>query len=211
MRKNSKDAIVDAAITLFNIKGFTGTSIRDIANKANINVANISYYFDNKHGLLEHCFTIFFESYLHEIEKGYSNADLSATIALKEMSKNIIQYQSKNVHLTRFILREISIDSQVIREIMSTYFVKERFFFKEVLEKGMKTGEFRNLSINYTIMQWKALLAMPYLNSQYAREVLQIFPNEDYFADKYTSEINNWIDTVITNPFMEQKLMVVNQ
>ncbi|WP_075982582.1 forespore capture DNA-binding protein RefZ [Bacillus massilinigeriensis] len=211
MRKNSKDAIVDAAITLFNIKGFTGTSIRDIANKANINVANISYYFDNKHGLLEHCFTIFFESYLHEIEKGYSNADLSATIALKEMSKNIIQYQSKNVHLTRFILREISIDSQVIREIMSTYFVKERFFFKEVLEKGMKTGEFRNLSINYTIMQWKALLAMPYLNSQYAREVLQIFPNEEYFADKYTSEINNWIDTVITNPFMEQKLMVVNQ
>lgn len=211
MRKNSKDAIVDAAITLFNIKGFTGTSIRDIANKANINVANISYYFDNKHGLLEHCFTIFFESYLHEIEKGYSNADLSATIALKEMSKNIIQYQSKNVHLTRFILREISIDSQVIREIMSTYFVKERFFFKEVLEKGMKTGEFRNLSINYMIMQWKALLAMPYLNSQYAREVLQIFPNEEYFADKYTSEINNWIDTVITNPFMEQKLMVVNQ
>lgn len=211
MRKNSKAAIVEAAITLFNIKGFNGTSIRDIAKKASTNVANISYYFNNKNGLLEYCFTIFFEKYLHEIEKGFANLDsIGATATLKKMSKNIIQFQSQNIHLTRFILRETSIDSQVIREIMSTYFVKEKYYFKQVFEEGMETGEFRLLSVNYMIMQLKGLMAMPFLNSQYATEVLHIFPNEEYFANKYSIEIGNWIDTFITKPLPAQKLKVVN-
>ena len=48
MKKNSKDAIVEAAISIFNTKGFQGTTIREIAGKAKVNVANISYYFQNK-------------------------------------------------------------------------------------------------------------------------------------------------------------------
>lgn len=211
MKKNSKDVIVDAAITLFNTKGFHGTSIRDIASKANMNIATIAYYFDNKHGLLEYCFTNFFENYLHEIERGYSYLDSGAALALKKMSENIICFQSNNVHLTRVILRELSIDSQMIREIMSTYFVKEKYYFRSVLEKGMETGEFRALSINLTIMELKGLLAMPFLNSQYAREVLQIFPHEKYFAEKYSAEISQWIDHLISFPFVERKLIVVNQ
>ncbi|MGZ6539994.1 MAG: TetR family transcriptional regulator, partial [Bacteroidia bacterium] len=57
MKKNSKEAIVNAAISLFNSNGFSGTSIRDIAELANVNIATIAYYFDNKLGLLEYCFT----------------------------------------------------------------------------------------------------------------------------------------------------------
>ncbi|WP_316252492.1 TetR family transcriptional regulator [Bacillus aquiflavi] len=72
MRKNSKKHIVDVAVSLFNMKGYSGTSVRDIAGKANVNVANISYYFQSKHGLLEYCLTSFFENYLSEIENGYS-------------------------------------------------------------------------------------------------------------------------------------------
>lgn len=49
----TKDRIMDAAIRLFNQKGFSGTSVREIAKEANVNVAHISYYFQGKGGLLE--------------------------------------------------------------------------------------------------------------------------------------------------------------
>nr|WP_251025956.1 forespore capture DNA-binding protein RefZ [Bacillus sp. ISL-47] len=199
VRKNSKEAIVAAAISLFNTKGFSGTSIRDIAGKAKTNPANISYYFDNKHGLLEYCFTAFFEGYIQEIERGFSLMDQGAAISLKKIAENIMAYQFDNSHLTRLILREVSIDSQVVREIMSTYLAKEKFYFSKVLERGMKTKEFRAHTANYMIIQLKGLLSMPFLNTHYMSEVLHVFPHERYFAEKYTKEIFNWIDGVLCN------------
>ncbi|MED4214161.1 TetR family transcriptional regulator, partial [Priestia megaterium] len=42
--KQTKQKVIDAAISLFNTKGYDGTSVRDIAKRADVNVANISYY-----------------------------------------------------------------------------------------------------------------------------------------------------------------------
>ncbi|MBY0124107.1 forespore capture DNA-binding protein RefZ [Bacillus sp. S/N-304-OC-R1] len=198
MRRKGKRAIVDAAITLFNANGFDGTSVRDIAKKAKVNPANIAYYFDNKHGLLEYCFTVFFEGYVEQIEAGFSIVDQGAADCLKKITENIMNYQFENMYLTRLILREISLDSQVVREIMSTYLMKERFYLSKVLEIGMKSREFRTLSPDYMILQWKGLLSMPFLNTQYMTEVLHVMPNEKYFAEKYVREIYRWIEGVVS-------------
>ena len=45
--------IIDKSEKLFAEKGFDGTSIRDIAKAADINIAMISYYFGSKEKLLE--------------------------------------------------------------------------------------------------------------------------------------------------------------
>ncbi len=199
MRKNTKEVILESAISLFNTRGFNGTSIRDIAKKARVNVAHISYYFKNKRGLLEYCFTDFFEGYLKEIEKGLAALNKGAAYCLKTVTKNVVEYFYKNIQLTRFVLREISIDSQIVREVMSTYLVKEKYYLNMIFEEGMRTKELKNLSVDYFIIQYKGLLYMPFLNTDYLSEVLYIFPQEKYFADKYVKEIFLWIDGVLLN------------
>lgn len=194
---NTKESIIEAAIILFNTNGFAGTSIRDIANKAQTNVSNISYYFQNKQGLLETCFTMYFEEYIRQIETGYLQFEHSVAVRLKNISKNIIQFQCNNLALTRLVQREISLDSQMIREIMSTYFVKERYYFNKLFEEGIHSKEFHSFSINYMIMQYKSLLQMPFLNTYYLTEVLHIFPNETFFSKKYYQEICRWIDGML--------------
>lgn len=210
MRKNSKAAIIDAAIYLFNTKGFNGTSVRDIAAKADVNAANISYYFRNKNGLLEKCFTVFFESYLEELEKGFSLLECGAELSLNAMADNVLRYQCQNTQLTRFILREMTIDSQIVREIMSTYHVKERYMFKKVLETGMENGEFKKHSIQFSILQLKGLLSMPFLNTHYVTEVLHVQPHEKYFADKYSQEISQWIKGTLCTGHQVQGKMLIN-
>ncbi|HLO12043.1 MAG TPA: forespore capture DNA-binding protein RefZ [Pseudoneobacillus sp.] len=197
MKKNSKEAIIEAAISLFNTTGFHGTSIRDIASKAKINVANISYYFKNKHGLLEYCLTTYFEQYLKKIEEALPLLDESPVNCLKKVAENILAFQCKNIQFTRFILREMSIDSQIVREIMSTYYVKEKYFLKRILEKGIQTKVFRTQSIPYMMIQFKGLLTMPFLNTQYVTEVLHVFPHERFFEEKYLQELYRWIDGVV--------------
>ncbi|WP_312095642.1 forespore capture DNA-binding protein RefZ [Niallia sp.] len=193
---STRDAIVEAAITLFNRKGYHGTSIRDIAGLANVNTANISYYFNGKQGLLEYCYMNFFETYLEQLEQVFIQSD-NPTEKLKKMVDCIITYQCKNPQLTRFILREVSIDSQVVREIMSTYYVKERYIFTQVFEKGIERKEFRKQSISYSIIQLKGLLSMPFIHAFYVTEVLHVFLNEEYFKRKYLEEIHRWIHDVV--------------
>jgi AcrR family transcriptional regulator len=48
----NKEKILRAAIELFAVRGFAGTSIRDIARKMGMSISNIYHYFGNKEGLL---------------------------------------------------------------------------------------------------------------------------------------------------------------
>jgi len=48
--------IIEAAEKLFSENGFDGTSVRDIAEEAGVNLAMISYYFGSKEKLMESIF-----------------------------------------------------------------------------------------------------------------------------------------------------------
>ena len=53
MNNEKKDHIINTAIELFAEKGFEGSSIRDLASKAEVNVAMVNYYFGSKDKLFE--------------------------------------------------------------------------------------------------------------------------------------------------------------
>jgi AcrR family transcriptional regulator len=53
MAADKREHILAIAEKLFGDKGFDGTSVRDIAQHANVNLAMISYYFGSKEKLLE--------------------------------------------------------------------------------------------------------------------------------------------------------------
>ncbi|RLQ97923.1 forespore capture DNA-binding protein RefZ [Falsibacillus albus] len=197
---STKESIMESAIYLFNTKGFDGVSIRDIAKRARINPANIAYYFRNKQGLLEACLIKFFESYLAFFEEEASNLMYDSPVnCLNRAVKNVLQFQSRHHLLTRFVWREVSLDSQVVREITSSYLMKERYFLKEIIDAGVKKEEFNQYTSSYLIIQLKGMINMPYLNSQYLREVWNIYPQEVYFAEKYYQIIEIWIRGILVN------------
>ena len=198
MKKDSKEAIVRAAIQLFNSNGYSGTSVRDIANLAKVNTATIAYYFNNKPGLLEYCFMHFFEQYISKIEEAYLSIDRGAKECLKKIIADLLHYQCENSQLASFVYREMSMDSQVVRELMSTYSLKEKYYLQKIFERGFEWQEFRPHSIPYLIIQLKSLLTMPCVNTQYMREVLYIFPNEPFFEQKYLKDLHAWIDKTLS-------------
>ncbi|TFW16297.1 CerR family C-terminal domain-containing protein [Duganella callida] len=55
--EQSRERLLHAAMRLFGEQGFSKTSTREIAQAANANVAAISYYFGDKAGLYQACFT----------------------------------------------------------------------------------------------------------------------------------------------------------
>src|SRR5699024_8465169 len=113
----TKEKVIKVATQLFYQKGFQGTSVRDIAQKAQINISQISYYFKHKQGLLEYIVTDYYEDYLEALEETLKNSeDMLDREVFEALIETIFTYRLKHFHLTSSIHRELSIDSTFVRE-----------------------------------------------------------------------------------------------
>ena len=67
--------IIEVGERLFAQKGFAGTSVRDIAQAADVNVSMISYYFGSKEKLIEALFNVRIDEARTRIESIIGNDD----------------------------------------------------------------------------------------------------------------------------------------
>jgi len=193
-KQNTKNEILQAALYLFHTNGFDGTSIRDIAREAKVNSATISYYFKNKNGLLEYCFVNFLEDYIKIIENEMTQLSVnSADRCLISIFSKLFKFQEKNFIASRFIIREMSLDTMLNREILSTYMAKEKYYLKQVLEYGIKKEIFTKVNVPSFILQFKGLLNAPFINAYYAKELLHFFPQDSYYMDQYQKQCLHFI------------------
>lgn len=209
--RDTKQKILNAAMYLFNSKGFTGTSVREIANRANVNVAHISYYFKGKGGLLEYLISHYYEGYIQVIEENHAQLKYgNAHIVLSKIILDILNYQQENRQLSRLVYREVTLDSVLIREVMTTYLTKEKYYFKAVIEQGIEEGYYRKGFVPHMIIQLRSLLHMPYLQPQYMSEVLHIQPHEAYFVHQYYKELKIWLNSLrVESQSSDGKLLAV--
>ncbi|HBZ09679.1 MAG TPA: TetR/AcrR family transcriptional regulator [Bacillus bacterium] len=193
----TKESIIEAAIELFTTKGFNGTTIRDIAARAKLNPANISYYFHGKQGLLEACLVSFFEAYLSLLDEEKRKIEWEdPEICLHRAIRKILVFQSDNHLLTRLVWREITIDSQVSREIISSYLMKERYYLKALTSAALGKN-YSALPVSMMIIQLKGMLSTPFLNSHYVSEVWGMHPKDPYFIEKYYESVIDWIQATV--------------
>ncbi|MBN6206882.1 forespore capture DNA-binding protein RefZ [Ralstonia pickettii] len=201
MKKNpSKQKVIDAASSLFFQKGFHGTSVRDIAEKAAVNVSSVSYYFKGKQGLLEHAVTKYYEEYLNTVEQAIlGTAEQSALERLNALIFTIIQYKQSKLQLTCFIQRELSLDSVFVREMAVTYLAKENYYIRSVFSEALAEKKFEGDRKEYLLMQFKGMLITPYiLHNEWKDQVIGEYSHE-MFVNKYADIIQKWVSFIVEN------------
>jgi AcrR family transcriptional regulator len=145
MEYNEKQMqIMEAAEVLFAEQGFNGTSVRDIAEKANVNLAMISYYFGSKEKLLEAIFGYRGEIMKLKLESIIQLSDLPA---LEKMNLLIDHYIDKVIAqqcFHRILAREQVLNttgsiSDLILQMKRTNFE----LIHKLVDEGQKKGEFK--------------------------------------------------------------------
>lgn len=197
-KNDTKQKVMDTASALFFQKGFHGTSVRDIADKANVNVSLISYYFKNKQGLLEYVVTTYYEAYLIYMEETIEEMETKdAMEKLKTLVATIIQYKQNNHQLTCFIQRELSLDSVFVREITVTYLAKENYFLKESFFQLMPHTHIKKIDHFFYFMQLKGMLITPYVMQHEWKHHFIGQESEALFVQRYVQIIQRWLDYLI--------------
>ncbi|MFD2926238.1 forespore capture DNA-binding protein RefZ [Halobacillus naozhouensis] len=182
-QNTTRQKVLDVASQLFYSQGFNGTSVRDIANRAQVNVSLIHYYFKSKQGLFESLAVHYFEPYLEMIEQEL-NANLEQN--LESLVKRILQYKQEHYQLSCLVNRELTLNTVFAREMLVTYLAKENHLFTKLLfNKSSK------LEVTYKeklcLVQLKGLLNAPFVMPLEFQESLLTDTSVSHFIDVYSS------------------------
>ncbi|HLQ72180.1 MAG TPA: forespore capture DNA-binding protein RefZ [Bacillota bacterium] len=199
MVNHTKQKVMNTATSLFFQKGFHGTSVRDIADKANVNVSLISYYFKNKQGLLEYIVTTYYEAYLTQMEETMeAEQGNSAMEKMQSLIATIIQYKQSNHQLTCFIQRELSLYSVFVSEITVTYLAKENHFLRKAFNDLMPSTPIKKVDQPFFFMQLKGMLITPYVMQHEWKHHVIGEETESLFVKRYVNTIQHWLDHLVT-------------
>ncbi|GAB7388923.1 transcriptional regulator RefZ [Bacillaceae bacterium] len=194
----TKEKIVAAAMKLFDSQGFDGTTVRQIAKEAQVNLALISYYFKNKKGLLEYLMVRFYEEWFRRLDEELAKLPCEDVLPLlKAMIKWGVLYQKDNYQVTRLIQRELTVESTLAREIMGTYLSKQKHYFRVLLEEGIARGEFAPVPIEMTIINILSMMQFPYFNPRVIREVYYLEPVKEEFVEELIAQIWRMLDRLL--------------
>jgi len=121
---NTKNALLQTAISLFSKNGFAATSTREIAKAAKANIGSISYYFGSKEGLRRACARSIASLVAATAARALPDSDaLSPDEAAEQLSNalgsviKLMLSHPNSRNMAAFLLQEVSEQGEVLDEI----------------------------------------------------------------------------------------------
>jgi len=176
--------ILKTAEHLFASKGFDGTSVRDIADEAGVNIAMISYYFRSKEKLME---TLF--------EQRMGNVEMRVESLLKDNSLSPLDKVSMLIddHIERVMQRQkfykILYCEQVLNKnpliinVMNDFKKRHVAIISELIKDGQKKGLFKKkIDVVFMLNTMVGTVAQMIMSFDYYRDInnLQDMPDEEF-------------------------------
>jgi AcrR family transcriptional regulator len=194
----TKMRILSAAAKLFDVYGYHGTSVRQIAEEAQVNLALISYHFQGKQGVLEVLISTYFETLFRLLaEQETRDEGLEPFDKLVGVIRLYVYFQRDHAAITRLIQRELSVESMLARDVMTLYIHRWKHGFGKVVEEGISAGKFAVIPLDKVLLITSSLLIYPYLNPQSVREVYYLEPGTDEFCEWLVSSITQYLRSVL--------------
>src|SRR6478672_8125140 len=182
--------ILQVAEQLFAEEGFDGTSVRDIAKKASVNVAMISYYFGSKEKMLEALVIYRISDMRLQIENLY-NENLPPAQKIDKMIELYISRINKNRCVYQIIHFEFATKK---RELNFESFTEVKKYNLKSLEKIIREGQDQGVfqkDINVALLP-PIIMGTYYhfhMNKPFYVEIFNLKSEEEY---------NNYIATTLT-------------
>jgi len=182
--------ILQVAEQLFAEEGFDGTSVRDIAKKANVNVAMISYYFGSKEKMLESLVVNRISDMRLQLVSLY-NENISPSAKIDKMIELYISRINKNRCIYQILHYEFSTKK---RDLNFESFTEVKKYnlkaLEQIIKEGQDKGEFQqNINVALIPPVIMGTYFHFHMNKPFYQEIFNLKTEEDY---------NNYIATTLT-------------
>jgi len=149
---DKKEHIINHAVELFAEKGFEGTSIRDLAARAEVNVAMVNYYFGSKEKLFEAMVqhkAAYLKGIIEELSKDNSITEIEK---LDRIVESYVNKMFSNRLFHRVIHQELMLHQrESLQDSIINIVSPNAVAIKSIIEAGIKKGTFRKVDASLLI------------------------------------------------------------
>jgi TetR/AcrR family transcriptional regulator len=147
--EQTRQALLHAALPFFARKGFDGTTVREVADAAGVNLSLVSYHFDGKQGLYRTCIEEFGrlrQNRLEEILQPARNHE-EFKFRFRFLIEDMLGFMMNNPYLCQIVLREIDDGLPIAKDIFEKTLMKTFSGLVDYIQKAKENGYVR-ASIN---------------------------------------------------------------
>ncbi len=201
MKQDVEKKIIDAARELFYEKGYMGTTVRDIAGRAEVNLALLHYYFRTKDNIFKVVFDEAFSLLFGKLNKALTS-DKTIFEKIELMVAGYVTTGMKYPRLTSFVMTELSINRELMLSLLNTHKDKsmlnknfERFYAE--IEKAIESKMIKEITPGNICTDIQALSLYPFI----AKNCLlhSVFSDEKAYNKMMKERIKHISSLIIKN------------
>lgn len=173
MNYNEKQVqIIKTAEKLFSTRGFDGTSVRDIADEAGVNIAMISYYFGSKEKLMEALFSQRSHDISLQVENLLHNDNLSPLQKMESLVDSYIdKVLQKQLFFKIMMCEQVINKNPVIINLITELKRRNTDAISRIIADGQQKGAFkRDIDILLLMNSLIGTITQMMLTTEYYKE-----------------------------------------
>ncbi len=159
--KDTSEKILDSAIDVFQEKGYSGTRMQAIADKANINKALLHYYFKNKDKLFQIIIEKAVKLFIPQVINVF-NDDTDIFEMIRNFVAAYIDLLRKNPHIPSFIINEINNNPERLLKLIKSSGMNIDFI-KEKIQENIDKGIIKDIPAEHLILNTLSLCIFPFV------------------------------------------------
>jgi AcrR family transcriptional regulator len=177
--KDKREQIIETALHLFAEQGFEGTSIRDIAERATVNVAMVNYYFGTKEKLFEKIVEYKSLATRGLLDEIFNNESLSPIQKIEAVIDSYIEKLFTHRMFHRLIQQELILNQrETLQSSIVNNFILNVHIVKNIIESGIKNGDFKKVDIELTIASLNGTINQVLLSKKFCNRLMN--KSDDY-------------------------------
>lgn len=201
LQDNTEEKIRTVAKRLFTEKGYAGTTIREVAEEAGVNVALLNYYFRSKEKLFLSIFIETFEEYSQELEAIFYYENISLEDRIRRFVNEMTEHLKKNPDLPLFLLIEFKQNNVSLQEKFEAnkHKFRESGFAKQLQEEAAK-GHIRPIDPFQFEFMLNSMIAAPFLALPALKEVNKLEGEAlDHFLEERKKIVSDMLIAYLKN------------
>jgi TetR/AcrR family transcriptional regulator len=164
-KENTRDRILDAAEDLFAQKGYSGASIKSIAERAGVTGAMIHYFFHSKEALYQAVLErVALE--LYELGMQVISTRKPAMDRLQIYIDSFFDYAAKHPNFACLTRMAVGADRELWRQVVADKFKPLFELGEHFIEQGVKDGLFKPINSQHLISAFYSVFVSSFADAE---------------------------------------------